>query len=441
MFKRLIFFTIFVNIYLAVENAELTVYNQNLGLIKETREISLSSGINEIKLTDVTKQIDPTSVYLKTLESIVLEQNYEYDLISDTKLLEKAINQKITLVSKDDKFYEGILLSFTEVLSGTLVLLENGKVTIVYRDNIKHIKLGEISLITQPTLVWKIKANKKSKQLCELSYLTQGIKWETNYILVVSNDDKKVDFKAWVNIDNNTGVTFKNTKLKLIAGDIHCIKEIYKYGGGNRAMLMSTIEEKSSSFKGKSFFEYYSYDLDRKIDLKDRQMKQIKLLSSNDILAKKVYICDDLGEKGNAQIKMEFENSKKNNLGIALPEGKIRVYKNDEFIGEDLIKHTSIDDMLKIYIGDAFDIKYESQQISYKKISERIYTKTQQITLKNFKKENIEIKVIDHLDYADWEIIETNYNYVKKDIQTIEFTVPVEKNNETKIVYTIRYMY
>lgn len=459
IYKNVVIFFIFlISIYFTEENnIELTIYNQNLALIKDTREIDFLEGINNIKITNIPVQIIPTSVYLKSKTSsseeyVILEQDYEYDLINQTKLLEKYVGQEISLISKDEKLYEGKLLSFKEgssYISGSLVLSKNRKITMILYDNIKQIEFKELpeELIAQPTLVWKMKSNKKGKHLIELNYLTTGLRWQVDYMAIVEKEDVKIDLLGWVSIENLSGMTFKEAKLKLIAGNIHFVKEEFPVEKEGLVRFEASARPEDVPFKEKVFFEYYMYPLEARTTLKDKQTKQIKFLNILNIPVKKVYVFDENISSEKVQVKLEFENSKKNNLGISLPAGKVRIYKKEfneslEFIGEDLIYHTPKDEEVKIYIGEAFDIKAERKQTSYKKITEYIHTESYEITLKNHKKEDIEVKVIEHLQFEEskeWEIIEANYKYQKKDVNTIEFTVPIKRNKEIKIEYTIRY--
>lgn len=206
------------------EQVELTIYNQNFGLVKDQRLFQLQSGLNKIEFRDVAALIEPTSVHFSSLTApgscTILEQNYEYDLVSSDKLLSKYIDKNIKVVTEDERVYEGTLLSFDAV---NLVIASSGGLNMITRpNNIRHIGFEKIpeGLITKPTLVWEVESDKAGKHLTEVSYLTQGINWLCEYVCVLDKDDKNIDLNGWVSIDNKSGAAYKEAKLKLIAGEV-----------------------------------------------------------------------------------------------------------------------------------------------------------------------------------------------------------------------------
>ena len=450
-------------------STELTVYNDNLGLVREQRDIQLDKGQNEIKFTDVASKIDATSVHFKSITdpdgTKVLEQNFEYDLISRDKLLSKYIDKEIELVRR-----LGVSGEKTEIIKGTLLSLKGG-MTLKVGDKIYSNPSGEVildklpqGLITKPALSWLVDSKKSAQHTVEVGYLTEGIKWNADYIVVADADDKNIDLNGWVTIDNQTGATYKDAKLKLIAGDVNRIKPAatvklmaakYAYMG----------EAEEPQFQEKSFFEYHMYTLQRKTTIKDNESKQIEFTSASQIPVKKLYIYDgskmsfygyneysradkNYGIQTNKDIyvMLEFKNSNDNNLGIPLPKGKMRVYKSDtdkslEFIGEDWIDHTPKDEMVRIYLGNAFDIIGERVQTDFKvnydadKLNE-----SYKITLRNHKEEPVTVRVVEHLyRWSNWKITSNSYKFDKTDSKTIEFDVPIEKDGEAVVTYTAEY--
>lgn len=442
------------------QGVELTVYNQNFALVKDKRMLELKKGSNDIRFSDVASQIEPTSVYFKSLNdpsgTTILEQNYEYDLVSADKLLTKYIDEKIKITTKDDKVYEGTLMSYD---GHNIVISTPEAIKMVYRaDNVREISFGELpeGLITKPTLMWQLDTAKGGNQLTEVSYLTQGISWYADYVLVTDKDDKNVDLSGWVTIDNKSGAVYKNASLKLIAGDVHRAQPQHDqmaYG-----LAMKEVSSAPQQFAEKAFFEYHMYTLQRKTTVKDNQTKQIALLSANNVPVKKLFIYDPVDYFGpywynyddsqtkdqKIKVKLELANTKQNNLGIPLPKGKIKVYKIDsdgsqQFIGEDAIDHTPKDEKIKIYLGDAFDVIGERKKSNYR-TGERWSEESFEISLRNHKESNIEVNVVEHLwRYANWKIISQTHKFTKKDAQTIEFVVPVAKDAEEKISYTVKY--
>ena len=362
------------------EGVSLTVYNSNIALVKDNRKIALKQGRNTQKFTDVASSIDATSVHFKSLTDPqgvqILEQNYEYDLVSASKLLEKYIDQPIEIITQDDNSYRGTLMSYDDV---NVVVAENAKtgpINMVLRRNIRDIKFGKLptGLITKPTLVWELACNKAGDHLCKLTYITRNVKWQADYVMVTAADDKSVDLSGWVTVNNRSGATYKNAGLKLIAGDVHRVTARPPMEG--RTAGIRTKAAAKPEFAEKAFFEYHMYTLGRRTTIKDRQTKQISLLAAEGVAAKKVYVYNGARYGKKVRVNMEFWNKKECNLGIPLPKGKIRVYKADtdgslEFIGEDLIDHTPKDEKVRAFLGNAFDLVGERAQMKTRKISRR----------------------------------------------------------------------
>ncbi len=450
-------------VFAADEGTEITIYNQNFGLVKDRRTLNLKSGVNDIRFSDVAAQIEPTSVFFKSLTDplncVIQEQNYEYDLVSATKLLSKYIDKKIKIISNNDKVYEGVLLSYD---ADNIVISQDNSLSMVCRkDNIREIAFPELpeGLITKPTLMWRIANEKSGDHLTEVSYMTAGIKWNADYVVVVDKDDKLIDLSGWVTIDNKSGATYKDASLKLIAGDVHRAEQDINVFNGRAGMR---AEAKSApQFEEKAFFEYHMYTLQRKTTVKDNQTKQISLLSANNVPVKKLFIYDPVDYYGwnwyyydnnqttkeqKIKVKLEIANTKQNNLGMPLPKGKVKVYKKDtdatlQFIGEDKIDHTPKDEIIRLYLGDAFDVVGERKKTNFREdTGSRWAEESFEISLRNHKDSDIEVNVLEHLwRHANWKIIDKSQEFSKKDAQTIEFKVLVAKNSETKVNYTVKY--
>lgn len=447
------------------KDVEITIYNQNVGLVKEKREIKLKKGEQIIKIQEIAKRIDPTSVHFKSIsypnDCFVLEQNFDYDLISQRKLLEKYIDKEIEIKeylqennTTKEKIKKGILLSIHD----GIVVKFNDKIHINPQGSVILPELPE-GLITRPTLSWLILNKEEGVHTIELSYLTEGINWLADYVLIVDKQDKKIDLTGWVTIDNQSGATYEDAKLKLIAGDINRVEEkpSLRRDVFLKAMPQAVPEQQ---FKEQEFFEYHIYTLQRKTTIKDNEKKQIEFVQTSDVEAKKLYIydgarfswyspasiADDLyGDKCNKKIwvMIEFKNSKENNLGLPLPKGKIRVYKRDEedvlqFIGEDRIDHTPKDETIRIYLGNAFDILGERKVLDRKSGDNWREIKIE-VKIKNRKKEAIEIIVVEHHYTLNWKVLDSTHKYIKRNVDTIEFLLPVAKEKEETIVYSVKY--
>ncbi len=424
-----------------------TVYNQNLGVVKDVRNIDIKSGISTLAITDVAQNIDPTSVHIN-LNGDVLEQNYQYDLVSLYKILAKYIDRDIQLIGDNNEIIEGNLLSASN--SQIVLRKKDGGLLMLPSLTGYRLSVGSLpeGLITKPTLLWMVHSPESGKQDVEISYQTSGMNWHAEYVVVLNKDDSKLDLNSWVSIENNSGTTFKNAKLKLVAGDLNLVKNQNQNVYASPELYLRKSEIAGDQFQEKAFFEYHIYNLKRPTTLAQNETKQISLFEAQNIRVHKKYLYSNNYRSRTGQQKVavivEFENSKENSLGVPMPKGKIRVYKSDgesnEFIGEDMIDHTPKMEKIKLKIGDAFDILAEETQTDHKKISNKVFEDTYKITLKNRKEENVAVQVDRRLG-LNWEILKSSLPFKKDDAQNISFQVPVKKNSETELTYTVRYSY
>jgi hypothetical protein len=439
------------------QNVAVTIYNSNIGLVKDTRLIEFKPGVHELKFMDVAARIDPTTVHIKSLingSSLnVLEQNYEYDLLNPQKLLEKYVGQKVQLATinpetKKEEIVEATLLS----TQGGNIFQIGDKIHIGHHGRVLLSRIPE-NLISQPTLVWMVENKLSKPQKVEASYLTSGINWKADYVAVLNKLDTRTDLTGWVTIDNRSGATYQNALLKLVAGDIHRVQAEMKM---DHARTMAAAKEASPQFKEESFFEYHLYTLDRRTTIKNNQTKQMTLLDANQVPIKKLFIFAgspqyyyyQMNQGSNKQkvgVFLELENTKKNNLGIPLPKGTIRVYKEDkdgslQFVGEDRIDHTPKDEKFKIKIGEAFDVVGERVQTDYKHIGRNLFEVAFEVSLRNHKKEDIKVLVEEPIP-GDWEMLLNTHPYEKLSAHLIRFEVPVAKYKEEKVKYRIRFRY
>jgi len=453
MIRKIIFFSVLVvlsafHAFAADEpKVAVTVYNNNLALVREARTISLKKGVQEYKYSDVAAQIDPTSVHFKSLtspESIsILEQNFEYDLVGTERLLEKYIGQAIITSTKDGRTFSGTLLSSR---SGDVIIqMQDGQVKVVKANSLETIEFPSLpeGLITQPTLVWLLECNKAGKHETEVSYLTKGLSWHAEYVAVTNPEDTELELGGWVSIDNKNEATFDNAKLKLVAGEVHLVRGKQRLlKSGRMAMEAMAV---APQFEEKEFFEYHLYTLQRPATLKDRQIKQLSLFPSTKVQVHKIYTYDGARDEKKVRVNLEFKNDKKSGLGIPLPAGKIRVYKEDvdksqEFIGEDWIDHTPKDEKVRVYLGNAFDVIGERTVKSTKKISKRKREETIEIKIRNHKKQDITVTVIEHF-WGDWQFVEEVPPHKKKSATEVEFKLAVPHDGESTLQFTVHYKY
>ncbi len=430
-----------------------TIYNSDLGLVKDVRELDFQKGKSFIQFTDVAAQIDPTSVHFKPVNSSdqvsILEQNYQYDLVSSSKILEKYVDKDIELFTKsedakgEEKSYKGTLLSYS---NDNVTLQEpGGAIRIIRLDEIRDLYFPSLpeGLITKPTLVWYLDSQVSGKKKAEVSYLTSGINWHTEYVAVVDQKDENLELAGWVSIDNRSGATYQDAKVKLIAGEVNRVNEAPMPLRLGKGFVAETAA--APQFEEKAFFEYHLYTLMRPATIKDNEIKQVSLFPSADVKVKKIYTYDGARDDKDVRVELEFKNAQSEGLGMPLPQGKIRVYKADvdkslEFVGEDKIDHTPKDEKVRVFLGNAFDIVGERKKTDYKQISDDVSEESYQMKLRNHKEEPVEVVVVEHLySYVQWEIKESSIPYEKKDVSTIEFKVQLAKDQEVAVNYTVRY--
>ncbi len=434
-----------------------TIYNVNLGLVKDQRSINLPKGLGELKFMDVASQIIPTSVHIKSVinsDSLqVLEQNYEYDLLNPQKLLDKYVGKEVKLYTKNPYSER------EEVVTATL-LSNNGGPIFKTGDEITFGHPGRIifpgvpeNLISNPTLVWLIENSLNEQQKVEASYLTNGINWRADYVVTLNDKDTKADLSGWVTIDNKSGAAYKDAKIKLVAGDVNRVRDEFDYKDKMLRVAKAEAMPAAPQFKEEEFFEYHIYTLQRPSTIKENQTKQISLVTADSIPVKKellyrgaaYYYYNRYGEAITNQkvgVFIEIENKKDHNLGIPLPKGTVRVYKQDsegslQFVGEDSIDHTPKDEKVRVKLGDAFDVVGSRKQTDWKKIASDTYEAAFEISLRNHKKEDVLVKVIEPIP-GDWTMLGSSHDYKKAEAFTAEFNIPVPKDKESKLTYRVR---
>jgi len=469
-------------------NLAITVYNDGTGLVKDTRNIDLPSGTFNLKFMDVSSNIDATSVRFVSntnADSVtVLEQNYEYDLVSSSALYENYIDKPITVVTSDgetvvgtllgyesgmgcDRYYEEYyfasrmgfelpippspLVANTNPVVGLIIQTEDGIKSIGNMVEVRFDALPE-GLITRPTLKWELENSSPGTHECEMSYLTSGISWKVNYVAIVGRNDDVLDLSGWVTINNMSGASFYDAVLKLVAGEVNRVS--MDWSDYQKSMMMCDSApaecDEEGGFVEESFFEYHLYTLQRPATVMNNQQKQISLLESNGVGVEKIlvfnprrgyYSAGDTFE-GTIGIRLQFMNEEENGLGIPLPKGILRVFKEDssgqlQFIGEDRIDHTPKDEEIDVYLGEAFDIVGERTVSDRRHIGGNVYEYDVSVTIRNHKTTPIEILYWDYV-YGDWEVTSSTLDFEKKDARTIEFVIPVESDGETVLEYTIR---
>ena len=443
------------------------------GVVRERREIDLKSGINTLRFSDVAAGIDPTTVSFESLTdpagTAVLEQNYEFDLVSSAKLLEKYVDKAVVIERPTGEgkieTIEGTLLSAGQ---GLVIKTADGGVRII--NGYSGIRVADAAgLITKPTLVWQLTATKEGKHDALVTYQTSGLTWRADYNIVLNEKNTAADVGAWVTMVNRSGVSYPDTRLKLVAGDVQRVTPDER--ARPTAMLAArarVADSAEAGFVEKSLFEYHLYTLGRTTSLPDNSTKQIELFEKKlDVPAKKIFVYygleqqfryfsavtpmidRDLGSETNKKVDvyLTIDNKEASGLGIPLPAGRVRVYQRDdaektqEFVGEDVIQHTPKDEKLQIRLGSAFDIVGERKQTDFTvDANGHMLTESFEIKLRNHKKEAVSVIVKENLfRWANWEITVKSDDFEKQDYRTVHFPVNVPADGEKVVTYTVKY--
>ncbi|MBL8059311.1 MAG: DUF4139 domain-containing protein [Chthonomonas sp.] len=448
---------------------ELTVYNQGFALVKETRSFDLRSGRQLINVEDVAERIEPSSVAIKSLSApgsfTVLEQNYQYDLISVNAILQKAVGQRITfnrtLPNGEREVVRGTLLSAPTnptdgSYSGMVIRADDGRILLNPSGEISVDSLPD-GLISKPTLVWDLESNRAGSNTVELSYLTQGIGWSCDYVLALEKDGAMGDFKGWVRLDNQSGANFNNAVLKLLAGDVQRAQQMRR-GGMAGAPTMDAGASKES-FAEEQFADYHLYTLQRPATVKNRESKQVSLLEAFMVPVKKKLILDPMrayggwrpqeGEVGTGsmkpQIRIEFKNDQASRMGMPLPQGTVKVYQRDrsgslQLLGEDAIGHTPKDEMISLVVGRAFDVVGERKRTKFEYFRDgtriRGANETFEIQLRNRKETADTVTCIERY-WGEYKVTKNSQPYQQLDSNTFQFEVALKPNEVKTITFTV----
>jgi len=423
----------------------ITVYNNNLGLVGDHREIEVPRGQGQIEIHDVPALIDPTSVSLKPTRGKleVLEQNFQFDLAGPDRILERYLDQPIEVVLKEGALRSGELLSFD---GGSLVLRgSDGNINVVNRSEVVDLRFPKLpeGLRTRPTLVWLTQSESAGRVPVNLSYITEGLNWHAEYVAVSNEQDTSMELSAWVSLSNTSGASYPNARLQLIAGEVKRIEPSPPPRPMARNVeMMDAMASKSQGFEEESFFEYHLYTLDRRTSIADRETKQVSLFPTATAPVSRIYEYNGQRDQRNPRVILETENREDLGLGMPLPGGEVRVYKKDsrgdlQFIGEDLVVHTPRNEKIRMGVGKAFDIVGERNELSMNRVSDRVVERTIQVKIRNRKTERIEVVVQEYL-WGDWSIIRSTFPGTKKNASTAEFRLEVPADSEAVLEFTVR---
>lgn len=446
------------------EAVSLTVYNGGFGIVREVRPLALSAGVNAVRFEGVPAQINPTSLSLASLSTpgslSVLEQNYQYNLIGTNSVLDAAVGQRIRIVREiGDRTVaeEGVLIS--QPNQGRIVRLDDGRVLVNPAGTIELLTLPE-GLLSRPSLLWRLNSARGGMQRVEARYLTEGIGWKADYVAVVNEAETAVDLTGWVTVNNQSGATYADASLQLIAGDVRRVQNMRPQMAYAAEMVMEDAMVGRQAPQEEAFFEYHLYTFPQPTTIAERETKQLELLSAQEAGTQRRLIFDGSGRyfpfyraprpgaggatnEMAAAVVLEMENSEANNMGMPLPGGIVRVYKADrrgnlQFLGEDQIQHTARNETIRLYIGDAFDVVGTRREVENRRISDRVREITVEVEVRNRKETAATVDVVERVFYGDWEITQSSDPSEKIDSRTAQFTVTLEPDEERTIRYTAR---
>ena len=443
-----------------------TVYNQGSALVRDRRQFTLNEGENIVNFTDVASSIDPTSVVLSSLTNpegtSVLEQNYVYDLVDVSALLERYLDEQIEVIAEDGTTYSGMLLSGR---NGSVILQqENGQIVVIGQDKIRDLRFPALpsGLITRPTLRWNLFTNTPGEQTVELTYLTGGMSWTATYNLLLGADNTSLDLNGWVTLNNTSGTSYHDALVKLVAGDVNRLPDPQVMERGALMMDMA-VAAPAAPVEQREFYEYHLYEITRPVTVGNNETKQVEFVTGANVPASTFYVYNGqtpfygyyspiidrgYGNTGITDVQnyLEFSTDEDGGLGADLPAGRVRVYQEDVdgaalLIGENSIDHTPQGETVQLYLGNAFDLVGERIQTDFRLLSDNIIEETYEIHLRNRKDDQtVEIRVPETLfRWSNWEILSASHDYTKTDSSHIEFRVPVEPQGETVLYYTVRY--
>lgn len=446
------------------KNVAVTIYNDNLALVKDQRRIQIKSGQSALAFRDVSAQIRPETALLRSLTNpgklSVIEQNFDFDLLTPQKMLEKYVGKSVTIIHTNPA-------TGTETRELAQVLSANDGQVLKIGDRIETGTPGRIiysdvpaNLRDRPTLVMLLNNNGADQQEVELSYLTAGLGWKADYVAELNAADDKLDLSGWVTLTNTSGTTYNNARLQLVAGDVNQVHDELQ-----RKMHLSMERVKSAAPPPKmaeeSLLEYHLYTLDRPTSLAENQTKQVSLLSATAVPVRKELVLrgadyyyhssyGEIGQKMKTGVFVEFVNSENSHLGMPLPKGIVRVYKKDsagnaQFVGEDHIDHTPRNEKVRLKLGDAFDVTADKKQTDFKKLPNLVkensrYESAYEILLKNAKKEAVIVTVMEPIP-ADWKMLNESHPHEKaaSNIAVWKINIPAEGNVTLKYRVEVRY--
>jgi len=431
---------------------ELTVYNRNLALVRDLRTVTVPAGEFRLEFRGVPEQIRPTTLLVDAggrtgLE--VLEQNYEYDLMSRDKILEKYVGHDLTWIQEDSSRITGRLLG----MAAGPVYEVDGEIVFEVPGRIALPRLPE-NLRARPTLVWRTTTDRGGAADLDVSYLTGGLGWSADYVLQLDQAGERADLQGWVSVENRSGATFEDATLMLVAGEINQVAPD-RIKMAEMAMEAPQYRRGGNQVQEETLYDYHLYTVPWSTTFTDNSTKQVSLLEATDVAVERIYTTRAPAhwfrsrtagpQPQDVAVSYALENREDNGLGVPMPAGVVRVYGRSaaggrQLLGEDRIDHTPKDERIELEVGTAFDLVAERLQTDYSKIGDRVHRMTYEITLRNHKDEDVTIHV-EEMVGGDWEVLRSSHDYEKLGATALEFAVQVPQDGETTVTYTVQVTY
>ncbi|MBX6320982.1 MAG: DUF4139 domain-containing protein [Rhodospirillaceae bacterium] len=430
-----------------------TIYNGNLALVKDRRQVSLDQGANRLAFIDVSAEMRPETALLTAPGGGIelVEQNFNFDLLTPRKILEKSVGSMVRVVVTNPQ-------TGAETVEDARVLSVADGVVLQIGDRIETNPPGRIvfaevppKLRARPTLVLDLDSRDAGTQELELSYLTGGLGWHADYVAELEPDEKSLDLNGWVTLTNTSGTTYRDAQLQLVAGTVNVVRP----PEDRRVMAMAAEAAPAPAMAEESVFEYHLYTLQHPTTLEENQTKQVALLSGQGVPVRKEYRLDDIahvlkypmGEprRVNATVRIAFDNSEAGRLGLPLPKGVVRVYKRDSrgqmiFLGEDSIDHTPKNESVRLNLGQAFDVTARARQTEFEQLGEETFESAYAIEIKNAKSEPVTVTVSQAMP-GTWTILQESLPHTKTDAFRAEWQVGVAAEGSTTLTYRVRTKY
>lgn len=439
----------------------LTIYGNDLGLVREIRRVRLPRGIARVRVHDVASTLDPATISVMARDSraafAVLEQAYAYDVLKPDRLLERSVGKELTLVRR-------LMVNGAEQLVPVKALLlayRDGQAVwkigdeIVIQPAIAEIRFPSIpeGLMVQPALLWTVRNEAGSERELEVSYLARGFSWEAHYAMMVDDAERTADLSVWATVTNQSGIAFRNAELRLMAGEIQRVgpsrpREVELYALARKELVQAP------DVQPQDVFEYHLYAFDRPVTLEQNETKQLALVAARNVSLRKEYVVTGQGyyyrqpvEPGQpirepVRVTLSFKNTQEHGLGLPLPAGTVRIYKRDpqagpQLLGEDRLPHTPREEWVRVNVGRAFDLVVERRQTAFQRIGRDVYESEYELLVRTRKSEDITLTVIEPVG-GDWEVVHSTFPWERSGAFAIRFTVPVARGAEAKLVYRVR---